>query len=142
MKLPTREEIAMWRERLTDPRAEMNERQSLQRVIDAAEALIDLNDRTFGTGDIADRLGRMVERTAGEIIENDNLEAAMADLAERELSITIYPVADGYAVWAFASDDPELGVFPGGGATVAKAIRAAIETWDGEQKPSEPPEPN
>jgi hypothetical protein len=71
-----------------------------------------------------------------------------AALRERDLSVTIYTLNDGYAVWAFAADDPALGIFPGEGPELADALQAALLAWDnaeieevvipdvGEEKPS------
>jgi len=58
----------------------------------------------------------------------DELDAA---LAERDLSMQVWPAMPGWCVWLFCSDDPELGIFPGTGDSIEQAVKAALAQWDG-----------
>lgn len=49
------------------------------------------------------------------------------ELEKRDLALTIHSTT---VVWAFAADDPALGVFPGEGETLEEAVAAALDAWD------------
>lgn len=62
-----------------------------------------------------------------------------AALRHRDLSATIYTLNDGYAVWAFAADDPALGIFPGEGPELEDALSNALAAWDNAEIAEEEP---
>lgn len=76
----------------------------------------------------------MATKKTPQVIEsitgNTTLTELSAMLSERALSATIYTLNGGYAVWAFAADDPALGIYPGEGGELADAMRQAIAAWD------------
>lgn len=80
------------------------------------------------------------------VTEPETLAGLNQALQQRGLSITIYLLGDGYAVWVFPADDPVLGVFPGEGDDLPAAIADALRAWDhaeieevgGEDEPTEP----
>lgn len=51
-------------------------------------------------------------------------------LKERELWSKVFVYPEGFCVWLYAPDDPELGVFPGSHADLAVAAHAALCAWD------------
>jgi len=51
-------------------------------------------------------------------------------LEERGLSITIW-FGPEWVVWAYAADDPALGIVRGEARDLSSAIAQAIQRWDG-----------
>lgn len=72
-----------------------------------------------------------MNRPKTTISEATTLGELSAALRERQLSATIYTLRDdSYVVWMFAADDPALGIFPGEGAELEIALKAALDEWD------------